>query len=146
MKKLLKRLAIPLILIALLAGVVIAIPAVNNYSAYAVEKQLRALPLPEQTQTVESLSQAGKFVGNGNGMQYFGAILIQSDLSMDDLLVHYQTVLPGAVVKKQTTQQIDCIEHGSISFDSAIDGDNYYIVYYFGGGIELFSKLDIRGH
>ena len=146
MKKMLKRMAIPLIVIVLITGMMIAIPIVNNYSAYAVEKQLCALALPNQTERVESLSQAGKFVGNGNGMQYFGAILIRSELSMDELLIHYQTALPGVVVKKQTAQQIECIQHGSISFDSAIDGDNYYIVYYFGSGIELFSQLDIRGH
>ena len=146
MKKMLKRMAIPLIVIALIAGALIAIPTVNNYSAYAVEKQLCSLSLPNQTERVESLSKAGKFVGNGNGMQYFGAILIRSDLSMDELLDHYQTALPGAVVKKQTAQQIECIQHGSIRFETPIDGDNYYIVYYFGSGIEPFSELDIRGH
>ena len=146
MKKMLKRMAIPLIVIVLIAGVLIAIPAVNNYSAYAVEKQLCGLSVPNQTERVESLSQAGKFVGNGNGMQYFGAILIRSELSMDELLVHYQTALPGAVVKKQTAQQIECIQHGSIRFETPIAGDNYYIVYYFGSGIEPFSQLDIRGH
>ncbi len=146
MKKILKPFVILLCLIVLIAGMLVSIPVVNNYSAYAVEKQLCALALPAQTERVESLSQAGKFVGNGNGMQYFGAILIQSELSLDELLIHYQTALPGAVVNQQTTQQIECIEHGTVSFDTAINGDDYYIVYYFGSGIEPFSELDIRGH
>lgn len=34
---------------------------------------------------IESLSQAGKLTGNGNGMQYFGAILIRSELSLEEL-------------------------------------------------------------
>ena len=146
MKKILKPLAIFLSLIILVVGIPVSIHLVNNYSAYAVEKQLCALALPPQTERVESLSQAGKFVGNGNGMQYFGAILIRSELSMDELLIHYQTALPGAVVKAQTTQQIECIEHGTIQFDTPIRGDGYYIVYFFGSGIKPFSQLDIRGH
>ena len=143
MKKLMISLGIAAIL---LTGLIVSIPFVNDYSARCVEKQLLEIPLPENTAVVESLSKASKLVGNGNGMQYFGAILVQSDLSLDELLIHYQTALPGAVVKQQTTQQIECIEHGSVSFDTAINGGDYYIVYYFGSGIKPFSELDVRGH
>ena len=66
-----------------LIGSVISIPLINNHTAYKVEKALCEIPLPEETELIESLSQAGKLTGNGNGMQYFGAILIRSDLSLE---------------------------------------------------------------
>ena len=68
-----------------LIGSVISIPLINNHTAYKVEKALCEIPLPEETELIESLSQAGKLTGNGNGMQYFGAILIRSELSLEEL-------------------------------------------------------------
>ena len=70
---------------AILIGGVISIPLINNHTAYKVEKALCEILLPEETELIESLSQAGKLTGNGNGMQYFGAILIRSELSLEEL-------------------------------------------------------------
>lgn len=53
---------------AILIGGVISIPLINNHTAYKVEKALCEIPLPEETELIESLSQAGKLTGNGNGM------------------------------------------------------------------------------
>ena len=72
-----------------LIGSVISIPFINNHTAYKVEKALCEIPLPEETELIESLSQAGKLTSNGNGMQYFGAILIRSDLSLEELDAYY---------------------------------------------------------
>ena len=72
-----------------LIGGVIAIPLINNHTAYKVEKKLCETPLPEKTELIESISRAGKLTGNGNGMQYFGAILIRSDLSLEELDAYY---------------------------------------------------------
>ena len=72
-----------------LIGGVISIPLINNYTAYKVERVLCDIPLPEEAELIESLSQAGKLTGNGNGMQYFGAILIRSELSLEELDVYY---------------------------------------------------------
>ena len=74
----------------LLIGGVISIPLINNHTAYKVEKELCETPLPEKTELIESISRAGKLTGNGNGMQYFGAILIRSDLSLEELVLTIQ--------------------------------------------------------
>ena len=55
-----------------------------------MEKELCETPLPEKTELIESISRAGKLTGNGNGMQYFGAILIRSDLSLEELVLTIQ--------------------------------------------------------
>lgn len=68
---------------------VVIIPLANNHYAKQVEKELRKTPLPEKTKIIDSVSRAGKLVGNGNGMQYFGAILLKSKLSLNNLEDYY---------------------------------------------------------
>lgn len=143
------KIVITLVLIAiiLLVGFFVSIPLVNDLSAKNVEKHLMEIPLPDNTQIVESLSKADKLVGNGNGMQYFGAILIRSEKTLDELSAYYSQKLANVVVKEQNTQKIQCVEHGELSFKTQITAtEDYYIVYLFGSGIALFSELDIRGH
>ena len=68
----------------------VGIPIANNAVALGVENELKRIPLPADTELVESTSKSGKLVGNGNGMQYFGAILIKSDLLPEELDAYYQ--------------------------------------------------------
>lgn len=143
-----KKILIPLVIvIVLLVGFIVSIPLVNDRTAKEVEKQLVEVALPDNTEMIESLSKAGKLVGNGNGMQYFGAILIRSEQSLDELSAWYLRKLPNAVVKEQKLQAIECVEHGELSFKTQItETDDYFIVYLFDSGICPFSDLDIRGH
>ena len=138
-----KKIIIPVAIISFIIGfVVMFIPLSNDRAARNVEQQLVSITLPENTELVESVSKAGKLTGNGNGMQYFGAMLIKSDLTPDELSDFYS----GAVVKKQTSQKIEVVEHEQMSFETVIDGDDYYIVYMFDGSSSFFANLDIRGH
>ena len=136
---------IPIILlIVVFAG---SVPFVNDFSAKNVENSLIEIALPEDTQMVESISKAGKLVGNGNGMQYFGAMLIKSEQTFEELAAYYADVNAEIVVKVQTSQAIECLEHAQLSFATQItEEENYYIVYLFGEGLAPFSQLDIRGH
>ena len=125
----------------------VGIPIANNAIALGVENDLKSIPLPEKTELIESTSKAGKLIGNGNGMQYFGAILIRSDLTLNELSDYYLHKIPNAVVKEQKLQTIECVEHKELSFKTPItEIENYFIVYLFGSGISPFSELDIRGH
>ena len=136
-----------LIVIICLIAFVASVPVVNNLSAKKIENQLLSITLPDNTVTVESLSKAGKLIGNGNGMQYFGAMLIRSERTLEDLSAYYSQQNADVIVKEQKTQDIDFLEHETLFFKSNIaDGKTYYIVYLFGGGISPFSELDIRGH
>lgn len=134
--------------VVLIVGV-ISIPFINNYSAYIVEKALCEIPLPEETELIESLSQAGKLTGNGNGMQYFGAILIRSELSLEELDAYYSDYRSNEweyLVGTQEGQSIEVIDHGTLQFTEEIKGSGYYIVYSWGSGKSLLEELDIRGH
>lgn len=135
------------IVIFLFIGFIVSVPLVNDFTAKNVEKNLIEIALPDQTEMVESISKAGKLVGNGNGMQYFGAILIRSEKTLDELSDYYSQKLAGVVVKEQKSQIIECVEHAQLSFTTSItDTEKYYIVYLFGSGIAPFSELDIRGY
>lgn len=132
-----------------LIGSVISIPLINNHTAYKVEKTLCEIPLPEETELIESLSQAGKLTGNGNGMQYFGAILIRSDLSLEELDAYYSGYRSNEweyLVETQEGQSIEMIDHETLQFSEEIKGSGYYIVYSWGNGKSLLEELDIRGH
>ncbi len=142
MKKLITTALI--IIIACFIMLCIAIPVGNNFIAVGVLNDIKSAPLPESTQIVESFSRAGKLSGNGNGMQYFGAILIKSELSLDELDKHYDGY--GFTVKKQTEQAIEPIEIESASFSTDVSSGGYYIVYDYGDGGGAFFDLDIRGH
>lgn len=145
-----KRLKVAAILAAVvLIGGVVSIPIINNYSAYKVEKGLRETPLPERTELIDSLSCAGKLTGNGNGMQYLGAILIRSELSMEELNAYYSSYRSNEweyLVKVQEGQSIEVIDHGMLKFSEEVKGSGYFIIYSWGSGIDLFKELDIRGH
>lgn len=143
-----KKILIPFVIVfVLLVGFIVSIPLVNDHMAKNVEKQLVEAAIPDNTEVMESLSKAGKLVGNGNGMQYFGAVLIKSEKSLDELSDYYLQEIPHAIVKEQKSQIIECVEHGELSFKTPItETEDYFIVYLFGSGIFPFSDLDIRGH
>ncbi len=128
---------------------VIIIPLRNDYIASETAKDIISLPLPDNTELIESKSLAGKLVGNGNGMQYFGAILVKSSLSLDELRQHYSGYADNDwtyCVEIQQTSKIEVIEHGQLSFDTDIAGEGYYIIYSWGSSKGAFNDFDIRGH
>ena len=145
-----KKLKLVGILVAVvLIGGVISISFINNNIAYKVEKELCETPLPEKTELIESISRAGKLTGNGNGMQYFGPILIRSDLSLEELDAYYSGYRSNeweCLVETQEGQSIEVIDHGTLQFSEEIKDSGYYIVYSWGSGNSLLEELDMRGH
>ena len=141
---------LPIILITLFVLFALSVPIVNNITAATVLRDIKNIPLPENTEYVDGVSAAGKFTGNGNGMQYFGAMLIKTDLSLDELNSYYSDYRENEfrlLVEKQESGEIAVIEHGSLVFESELSStEDYYIVYSWGDGIDLFADLDLRGH
>lgn len=146
-----RKILIPLLILipVLLATALIATPKINDLTAAKISTALESLPLPEDTEYIDSVSKAAKLVGNGNGMQYLGAILIKSDLTEEELNAFYTPYRKGefdCLVRKQPTPQIDFVEHDTVTFKTTFKRDeNYYIVYTWGNGIEPFASIDIRG-
>ena len=145
-----KKLKLVGILVAVvLIGGVISISFINNNIAYKVEKELCETPLPEKTELIASISRAGKLTGNGNGMQYFGAILIRSDLSLEELDAYYSGYRSNEweyLVDIQEGQEIEVVDQSTLQFAEQIESKGYYIVYSGGDGNSLLKEIDIRGH
>lgn len=141
--------AAAILAVVFLIGGMVSVPLINDHSAYKVEKRLRETPLPERTELIESLSRAGKLTGNGNGMQYFGAILIRSDLSIGELEAYYSGYRSDEweyLVETQKGKPVEVIEHGAMQFSEEIKDSGYYIVYSWGSGNPFCEEFDIRGH
>lgn len=141
----------------LLLTVSVGIPIANNAIALGMEKELKALPLPENTQLVDSTSMAGKLSGNGNGMQYFGAVLIQSTLSEEEIKIHYakyRDSLDDCLVEPQKGTEIrpggnPLHNNDGLAFSSPVEGEGYYMIYSWGRAPEwarMWLDIDLRGH
>lgn len=132
----------------LILAIFVSVPVYNNYCAHKVEKVLCETPLPEQTELIEAISQTGKLTGNGNGMQYFGAILIRSELSLEELNTYYSDYRSNEwdyLVEVQEGRSVEVIDHGTLHFSEEIKDSGYYIVYSWGNENSLLKELDIRG-
>ena len=146
-----KKILVIIVLTAaiILLSILAAAPIVNDTVAKKTANELAHFPLPGSTELIEPIYKAGKLVGNGNGMQYFGAILIKSELSLDELKEYYSEFANSewkCIVENQTNKDIGMIEHTKLTFKADIEGNNYYIVYSWGNNNTIFHELDIRGH
>ena len=128
---------------------IVFIPIFNDNIAKKTAQNVKEIALPPDTEYVETFAKAGKLVGNGNGMQYLGGILIKSDLSLQELQSYYSQYTKSEnefIVEKQTDKNIPFIEHGTVSFHADINNESYYIIYSWGNSNSVFSELDLRGH
>jgi hypothetical protein len=82
----------------------------NNAIAKALEQALQTTPLPEDAILLDSVSIAGKLVGNGNGMQYMGSILIATDMSEEELTSVIQKEITALNKKLPSFKQVRNIE------------------------------------
>jgi len=125
---------------------------INNSIASNVKDTLINTPLPDNSELCDSISVAGKISGNGNGMQFFGAILIKSSLpieALDEYYSHYRENPWTYVVEPQSGADIAVNDHGGLSFSflrTIENFNNYYIVYSWGESGYPLSDFDLRGH
>jgi len=145
-------LIVTLVFIAVLAVVAFNVIVVVSNEAIAKNtvNELIAIPLPENTSLVGSKAITGKLVGDSDGMQYFGAILIKSDLSLKELTDYYMKfdgIDSPEQIREQKSNVIEVLEHGSHSFGTrSATLDNHYIVYKWGHtDSTILRNNDIRG-
>lgn len=149
MKRIIKMIVFIVIILIFLISISIIVS--NDNISKKVEKELKSIPLPSNSKLMDSISISGKLTGNGNGMQYFGAILIKTQLNEEDLEKYYKEYRNGkwdCLIKKQTSNEIDVIEHGTYlfkNFDSK-ESLNYYMIYSWGNSENELFNLDIRGN
>lgn len=143
------------LLILLFIILPIYITFTNNIIASNTRRKIEKTEVPEKSKIVDSIEIAGKLSGNGNGMQYFGAILLESDLSEAELTEYYRKYRKNEwsfLVSKQSSSKISVIDKYGYSFKNYDESkkDKYYIIYSWGSSKNVFLsdilELDIRGH
>lgn len=153
-----KKIAIAVVCILILSAVGflgIFIPIHNDHIASEIEHTLLETPLPENTEVIESVNVAGKLTGNGNGMNFFGGMLIKTELTEDELEQFYSEIREYGfeyLIVNQNSDKISVIEHGDYNFESlknVTDFDRFYLIYTWGSdnsALKNFGNFDLRGH
>ncbi len=142
---------IMVVLAAVLLIMGLAVPITNNALAMGLAKDVEALSLPRGTTVVDTTSLAGRLTNPYGSVQYFGAALIKSDCSLEELRAHYMGQSAGAAVyrvQKQTGQEITVLGEYKLSFHESVGKDGYYIVYAIQNGghtLQWWLDMDIRG-
>ena len=100
---------------------------------------------------VEAKSVYGKLNGNGNGIQYFGIVLIDnaSANNIDNLIAELDDQFEIVEYFEQSESEIDSkyLEHKKLEYDTQIREDGKYISICFYNSINPESDLrDVMGH
>lgn len=82
-------------------------------------------------------------------MQFFGAILLQSSCSLEELKRYYKAYSTSEWnyrVEAQETAKINEIEHDNLAFEATVEQNHFFILYSWGNGVQPFCEFDLRGH
>lgn len=146
--------AVAVAITLLIAGVVAFFLGLNQNSiiSWKLTRDLKSdINNIDALEIIDSKSACGKISGNGNGMQFYGAVLVKAD-SEEDIAELVSSVdndyeIVGAYV--QTDKEIDVEPVGGhifLEYDSfPNDGSTYYTVYYFTTH-KFSTDFDIRAH
>ena len=100
-------------------------------------------------EVIESRSVCGKLNGNGNGMNFFAAVLVKADpealdACIADLSSTHEVV--EYICQNNKKIAVRYLEHASLTYSHAdyTDGE-YYTVYIYDSSLNNFP-LDVRGH
>lgn len=131
----------------------LVLPIINNAVALGVENDLKEeLAGEEHLTIVDSISAAGRFSPFSKEMQYFGAVLVQSNLPQAELEAYLEESLfykrYNCTVEKQTSAAVSLknFAFGDLAFDEFPEG-TCYIVYRWGqapGWVRPLLNTDLR--
>ncbi len=122
----------------------------DNIKAQNIEKELADVELPTGTTMVTSISRVGRLTVPNGPIQFYGAVLLQSNESAGELLSSFQSKYKGDLDYKLIPLEEAPEEFGTdfpkdLRFnyhDSAPKG--YYMVYAFADGDDPFLYMDYR--
>ncbi len=145
-----------IVLCSLLAAVLIISSALftflnwNNFILKGFETDFEKAVKAEGFEILETQSVYGKLNGNGNGINYFSAVLIKADEDEVKALVQgLETEFEVAKYYKQEDIEIATVhnEHGRLKYETALnENETYYTVYVFESDIKGSNLLDPKGH
>ncbi len=100
---------------------------------------------------IETKSVYGKLNGNGNGIQYFGSVLIRKDSIKDVVSLVEKLDLQFEMVEYCVQDECDIsskyLEHKTLKYDTPIDANSEYIsIIFFNSKHPDSDFLDEAGH
>lgn len=130
----------------------LAVPIANNAVAMGVARELEAIELPADTSIIEKISLAGRLTNEIGSVQYFGALLIKSEHSIEELRAHYAQYNTDRIlsyrVEPQRGQKITVLGDIDLAFREDVGKEGYYIVYNIrtgGNAVQWWLDMDVRG-
>lgn len=138
-------LSIPFILILLFMLLTIGVTIVNDINASNHQKDFCKVELPQDTSIVDNEYSIGHFDGNGNGTRYYLSMVIQSNLSLDELKEYYKNF--NKYIEIQHFND-DTKTNFQFSYDKLTEyPEDYYLILSIKEPNNLLLyELDLRGH
>ena len=103
----------------------------------------------DSVEIIETVSAYGKLNGNGNGFNYFGAVLVKADdtEALDAIIQNLKEQFDdaGYYMQKDTFVAVKYCTHERLEYESAI-GEDYYTVWFYQGSHPRTNPLDIKGY
>ena len=146
--------AVSLLIISVIA--VGAVAYVHQYKNAAILQEMldsfvETVSADSSEQIIESKSVYGKLNGNGNGIQYFGAVLVHKDSikDMDSLISRLDNDFETVGYFEQDDNRINTkyLQHRNLCYESFIDKDSDFItIFFFNSKAENSDEGDVLGH
>lgn len=140
-----------IVLAAVLLVLGLALPVVNNAAAMRLAREMEALPLPDGASLVDTTSLSGRLTNKTGSVQYFAAMLIKSECSIEELRAHYAqygTSLTATYrVEPQSGTEITVLDGVKLSFRKGVERARGYIVYTLrtgGNAAQWWLDMDVR--
>ena len=149
MRRSIRGMMIVLAVVLLVMG--LAVPIANNAVAMRLARDMEALSLPESAELVDSTSLSGRLTNKSGSVQYFAALLIESDRPIEELRAHYAQYGTGLtatyLVEPQQGQEITVLNDVKLSFREEVSSAHTYIVYTLrtgGNPAQWWLDMDVR--
>ena len=149
MRRSIRGMMIVLAVVLLVMG--LAVPIANNAVAMRLARDMEALSLPESAELVDSTSLSGRLTNKSGSVQYFAALLIESDRLIEELRAHYAQYGTGLtatyLVEPQQGQEITVLNDVKLSFREEVSSEHTYIVYTLrtgGNPAQWWLDMDVR--
>lgn len=135
-----------LIVALLLLSFLFFIPMINHGISHNLEHQLLNHPIPEHSIVLESSSSSGRFIGNGNGIQYLAVILIETELYKQDL-ENYYSEYSVTNIKSSDFDDLGFNNTKIFSKNYSKDKENkLFAIYVLKASTNAFYDFDVNGH
>ncbi len=140
------------ILILAVVGAAIAGVVVDNMTSANIESQIKSIDLPSNTSIDASTSRTGKLRDPNGPLEFYGAVLLQSNNDYGSLKAYYRDHSPEGL-NLQVVKLVDSRKEFGDNFPADLRfshhdaaPDHYYIVYDFGLGESPFPMMDYRSY